>query len=155
MNRARAPFRGFTFLEVVIVLAIAGLLVAIGVPTVNNYIQSSRIAQAKIEIDDMQKSIRKMEVANGALPADLAAAGLNGKADPWGRPYEYFNQRTSTGNGQSRKDKNLKPLNSDFDLYSLGKDGLTASSLLHANSRDDVVRARDGSFIGTAQDFDP
>jgi general secretion pathway protein G len=46
-------------------------------------------------------------------------------------------------------------LNSDFDLYSVGRDGLTAASLLNSKSRDDVVRARDGSFVGTAQEFDP
>jgi general secretion pathway protein G len=147
--------RGFTVIELAIVLAIAGLLIAIGVPTVKNYLEGARVAQAKIEIADMQKVIRKLEVANGAVPADLAAAGLDGKLDPWGNPYEYFNQRTGTGNGQSRKDKNLKPLNSDFDLYSIGPDMLTSASLLNSRSRDDIVRARDGGFIGMAAEFDP
>ena len=43
----------------------------------------------------------------------------------------------------------------DQAVYSIGPDGLTNASLTHANSRDDVVRARDGGFIGTAEEFDP
>ena len=75
--------------------------------------------------------------------------------DPWNHPYEYLNLRTGEGNGISRKDKKLAPLNSDFDLYTVGPDGITNTSLLHAASRDDIVRARDGGFIGTAEEFDP
>ncbi len=104
--------RGFTLVEVMIVLAIAGLLAAI------------------------------------------VLAGLQQHIDPWGRPYQYLNIRVS-GTSNARKDKKLKPLNSDFDLYSMGPDGLTNKSLNNAKSRDDVVRARDGGFIGTAEEFDP
>jgi general secretion pathway protein G len=89
------------------------------------------------------------------LPDALADASLDAKVDPCGRPYQNFNLRTSKGNGQPRKDKKLAPLNSDFDLYSVGPDGLTAASLANNNSRDDVVRARDGGFLGTAEEFDP
>ncbi len=80
---------------------------------------------------------------------------MGGKADPWGHPYEYFNLITAKGNGQARKDKKLAPLNTDFDLYSVGPDGQTAASLVNKASRDDTVRARDGGFIGLASDFDP
>jgi len=59
------------------------------------------------------------------------------------------------GNGQARQDKILRPLNSDFDLYSIGPDGLTLPSLAKPESRDDIVRARDGAFVGPASEFDP
>ena len=59
------------------------------------------------------------------------------------------------GNGKARKDKKLAPLNSDYDLYSLGKDGDSKPPLVTPVSRDDIVRARDGQFIGMAKDFDP
>ena len=49
----------------------------------------------------------------------------------------------------------LAPLNSDFDLYTVGPDGITHASLGNSASRDDIVRARDGGFIGTAEEFDP
>ena len=52
------------------------------------------------------------------------------------------------------KRKNLAPLNSDYDLYSMGKDGASQSSLMAKVSRDDVVRALDGRFMGRASDLD-
>jgi general secretion pathway protein G len=51
-----------------------------------------------------------------------------------------------------RRDKNLNPLNRDFDLYSVGKDGQTQTQLTAARARDDIVRAGNGSFIGKAED---
>ena len=146
---------GFTVVELVIVLAIAGILVAIAFPAVQEYIEKSRRTQAILDIKEMSEAIRASDKTSGALPASLAAAGYANKTDPWGNAYQYFNLRDSVGNGVARKDKKLAPLNSDFDLYSIGPDGLTQASLGNANSRDDIVRARDGAFIGTAQEFDP
>ena len=147
--------RGFTFVEMLIVLAIAGIVVAIALPALEQYIEKSRRVQTILDLAEMSTKIRQEEKANGVLPESLADAGFGGRVDAWGKPYEYFNLRTAHGNGQARKDKKLAPLNSDFDLYSVGRDGLTAPSLGHASSRDDVVRARDGGFIGTAEEFDP
>lgn len=53
--------------------------------------------------------------------------------------------------GQARKDRRLVPINSDFDLYSMGKDGLTAPALTALNSLDDVVRGSGGSYVGLAR----
>ena len=53
------------------------------------------------------------------------------------------------------KDKSLHPLNSDYDLYSMGKDGASTGPLTAKASRDDVVRANDGRFIGLAKDYEP
>ena len=147
--------RGFTLVELVIVLAIAAIIIGITVPALQQYIERSRRVQAILDLKEMSTKIRELDKTAGALPNSLADAGYGGKADPWGRPYEYFNLRTAAGNGQARKDKKLAPLNSDFDLYSVGPDGLTQASLGHASSRDDIVRARDGGFIGTAEEFDP
>jgi general secretion pathway protein G len=147
--------RAFTLVELAIVLAIAGILLAIAVPRYQSYIDRTRLVQAVAEIGDMSTTIKKRQITTGALPDSLADVGLDNKLDPWGRPYEYLNLATLKGNGQARKDKKLAPLNSDFDLYSVGADGLTKASLVNQDSRDDVVRARDGGFIGLASDFDP
>ena len=74
--------------------------------------------------------------------------------DPWGRPYEYLNIRTAgPGKGALRKDGKLNPLNTDFDLYSIGKDGMSATPLSAEESRDDIVRANNGAFIGLGEDY--
>ena len=80
---------------------------------------------------------------------------LQDKLDPWNRPYAYTNLASAAGKGSARKDKKLNPLNSDFDLYSLGKDGESKLPLSPKVSEDDVIRARDGRFVGLAKDFDP
>ena len=49
--------------------------------------------------------------------------------------------------------KNVVPINSDFDLYSMGEDGKSKSPLTAKPSHDDIVRANDGAFIGLATDY--
>ena len=156
MRRAdTAASRGFTLVEMIFVIAIIGIVAAIAMPVVQSYIERGRRAQAIMDLQQMSDDLRKYDKSNGALPDDLTPVGYAGKVDPWGHAYEYFNLRTAHGTGQARKDKKLAPLNSDFDLYSVGPDGLTAASLGNTVSRDDLVRARDGGFIGTAEEFDP
>ena len=46
----------------------------------------------------------------------------------------------------------MNPLNTDFDLYSMGPDGQTQKQLTAAKARDDIVRAGNGGFIGKAED---
>ena len=47
----------------------------------------------------------------------------------------------------------LVPLNSDFDLYSMGPDGESEPPLSRPVSRDDIIVANDGDFIGIAKDY--
>ncbi len=54
---------------------------------------------------------------------------------------------------QPRKDRFLVPINSDFDLYSMGKDRESVAPLTAKKSHDDVVRANDGAFVGLASEF--
>jgi len=56
---------------------------------------------------------------------------------------------------QARRDHNLVPINSDFDLYSMGPDGQSVKPLTGGVSRDDIVRANDGAFVGKASTYDP
>jgi general secretion pathway protein G len=148
--------RGFTLIEIVIVFAIAAVLLWIAVPAVSAYLERARVAQAVTEITDMSTKIRQKMRAEGKLPDALSEVSTIGNTtDPWGRPYEYVNLADSKGNGQARKDKKTNPLNSDFDLYSVGADGKTKPQVTQKDSRDDIIRARDGAFIGLASDFDP
>jgi general secretion pathway protein G len=44
-------------------------------------------------------------------------------------------------------------LNSDYDLYSMGEDGESVPPLTAKQSRDDIIRANNGGFIGLAADY--
>lgn len=150
------PARGFTVVELVIVLAIAALVLAMTIPMVSRYIERGKITTAVSDLAEISKAVRAYEKKTGTLPDSLDTVTFNGsRTDPWGFAYQYFNLRTSHGNGQARQDKILRPLNSDFDLYSIGPDGVTMPSLAKPESRDDIVRARDGAFVGPASEFDP
>jgi general secretion pathway protein G len=52
-----------------------------------------------------------------------------------------------------RRDKNVNPINSDFDLYSKGADKNSKMQLDNKVSLDDVVRANDGDFYGLASKY--
>jgi general secretion pathway protein G len=147
--------RGFTLVEIMIALAIVAILASIASSLFDKYREKTRIAQAVTDIGAMAASIKLYVADHREFPDSLADIGEAGRLDPWGRPYQYLNLETLKGNGLARKDKKLAPLNSDFDLYSVGKDGLTKPPLVTKDARDDVVRARDGGFIGLAADFDP
>jgi general secretion pathway protein G len=156
MRAGTAPgSSGFTAIEVLIALAIAGVLATVSVSRYQDYRERARVYAASADIGTMAAAIQQYATDNRSLPDSLSQAGLANKVDPWGQPYEYYNLLSHKGNGKARKDKKLNPLNTDFDLYSAGKDGATSSSLQAKQSRDDVVRARDGRFIGLASDFDP
>ena len=54
---------------------------------------------------------------------------------------------------KQRKDHSLHPLNSTYDLYSMGKDGDSKAPLTAQASRDDIIRANDGGYIGLASGY--
>jgi general secretion pathway protein G len=57
------------------------------------------------------------------------------------------------GVGGARKDRFLVPLNSDFDVYSMGRDRASTMPLSAALSHDDVIRASDGGYYGLGKNF--
>lgn len=151
----RRACAGFTLVEILIAVAIVAILGALAQGAYKRYRDRVMVAQAVADIGAIAASIKRYEIDARAFPQSLAEVGAGSRLDPWGRPYQYIDLATMKGNGKARKDKKLAPLNTDFDLYSLGKDGESKAPLVTPVSRDDVVRARDGQFIGLAQDFDP
>ena len=146
---------GFTVIELMLAAAIVAVIVAIAVPSYANYQERVRVAQAVTDIKAMDVQLQHYQNDNREYPDDLGAIGMAGKLDPWGNPYQYTNLANIKGKGQARKDKNLVPINSDFDLWSMGKDGQSSPPLTAKPSRDDIVRAGDGRLVGLASDFDP
>ena len=47
----------------------------------------------------------------------------------------------------------MVPVNSDYDLYSMGKDKKSAAPFTAKASRDDVVRANNGGYVGLAINY--
>lgn len=145
---------GFTLIEIAIVLIITALLVKIALPAYADYRDKASVAQAKGDIRDMEIRINQYYADHKAFPATLADIGKANLLDPWKHPYRYLDVTDiKMTKGQARKDKNLVPINSDFDLYSMGKDGQSAAPLTAQASRDDIIRANDGRFVGLASEY--
>jgi general secretion pathway protein G len=151
---ARPRERGLTVVELLITVAIIGTITSILIPTLNDQLEAEKNSQAIADITVMAALIDNYIVDYGRPPASLADVGLAAKEDPWGKPYEYLNVfDDGPGPPKPRKDHFLVPLNSDYDLYSSGPDGESRSPLTAAPSRDDIVRANNGGYIGLAGEY--
>jgi len=112
MKRLFRPGReaGFTLLELLVVLAILGLLAAIVAPQVIKFLGQSRTKTAQVQIQNIMSALELYRLDVGhyptpqeGLPALVAApqneVGWNGPylkkdsglKDPWGQPYLYKN----------------------------------------------------------------
>ncbi len=121
----RSRSRGFTLLELLVVMVIIGLLVGYVGPRYFSQIGKSEIKAARAQIDAFEKSIELYRIDTGHFPTtEQGLTALFVKpanepkwhgpylkkeppADPWGNPYIY---RAPGQRG-------------DFDILSLGKDG--------------------------------
>lgn len=144
--------RGVTLLELMFAIAMIAILGAIAVPVYRAHIERVNISTAVADIHGLGLELNRWELNNGRLPNSLAEAGLGGRLDPWGNPYRYLNM-AGARRGDMRKDKNLVPINTDFDLYSVGKDGESVPPLTAKKSQDDIVRANNGAFVGIATKY--
>jgi len=130
-RNGRRTRRGFTLLELLVVMVIIGLLASYVGPKYFGQIGKSEIKVARAQIDALDKAIAQYRIDVGRFPSSeqgLAAlvAAPSGEtkwsgpylskavpADPWGRPYLY---------------KCCPGEHGDFDLYSFGKDGVAGGS---------------------------
>ncbi len=151
---------GFTLIELIIVIAIIGTLAAIAVPAYFAYIEKARIAKAIADIRVIEKEIISFRVGSeggqggstSGLPDSLADIGRDNYPDPWGNPYQYANH-DNIPPGDRRKYRSTVPLNTDFDLYSMGPDGATAAPITAPAGYDDIIRAGDGEYVGPAWEY--
>jgi len=144
--------RGFTTLEIAIALVVVGLLASISAAGMSRYLERARMADAVMTMKSIEDELRIYVAEHRRLPDSLASLGAGVPIDPWGNPYQYTNLKTAAP-GAARKDKFLVPINSDFDLWSMGPDGKSAPPLTAKASRDDVIRANSGGYYGVASAY--
>ncbi len=154
-SSAEARREGLTLVELAIVVAIIGLLGAIAIPSYIGHAKRAKVRQAIADIRSIEFAISSYVNEYGQPPNDLTWAADRIPMDPWGNAYRYLNLQSGDPgiNGKRRRDKNLNPVNSDYDLYSRGPDGETSAQLNAKKARDDIVRAADGRFVGIAEEF--
>ncbi len=155
LTQQRNP-KGFTVIELLLVIAILGTLLVVAVPGVSRMIDKTKINQACADIAIMGNKITDHFVDYGQYPETLEELDKPKLVDPYGFAYEYlviFGKKKNDIQGKWRKDRFLVPLNYDFDLYSVGKDGVTNAPLTSEASYDDIIRANNGRFIDIAYKY--
>ena len=131
-------------------VGLSALLCGLAIPTygvINDRLKTSR---AKQDLLTIAAQVQRYRTAHDfRLPDSLDDLTGIPRTDPWGGPYQYLNFSSPDPGvaGLMRKDRNLHPINSEFDIYSRGPDGLSSPAVTAAYSQDDVIWARDGSFV--------
>lgn len=149
---------GVTLVELLVVVAVLATLSGLGIAGYSSYRDSAHINSSKQDILEIAAIIERYKLATGNWPESLDAINQQDRKDPWGNNYVYARIPKligiiTVGGTNIRQDANQKPINTFYDLYSMGKDGETQSNISAGPSKDDVIRARDGEYLGLASDY--
>lgn len=125
--------QGFTLIEIMVVVAILGILAALVVPKIMGRPDEARIVAARQDIAAIRQALNLYRLdnqryptteqglqalvekpASGPIPGNWKAGGYLERLpkDPWGAPYQYLNPG----------------LRGEVDIYSLGADGATGGA---------------------------
>jgi general secretion pathway protein G len=144
---------GFTFIELLIVMAIIMVVSAMAIPSMQSAILSAKVSRAVGDVRTIGQAALGYYAESGAAPNSLADIGYDQQIDPWGNVYQYLGFTATTTAGQMRTDAFGVPINTFFDVYSMGADKETALSLSAEPSQDDIVWAQDGYYMGLVSNY--
>ena len=153
--------QGFTMVELIVVIGVLAVLTIIGIGVYSHFIDKAKNTRAIAEIRGLEKEILEFWHTNDRLPDTLGELDRSTILDPWKTPYQYINFDTSPDSEEKRRTLGNKgkgkgkgePLNSDYDLFSMGKDRTSAPVLTDDTSKDDIIRANDGHYTGLASEY--
>ncbi len=69
--------QGFTLIELMIVIAIVGILAAIALPAYQDYTVRAKVSEAMVNLAEAKTTIAEFYSANNYFPEDSAEAGIN------------------------------------------------------------------------------
>ncbi len=154
MRRSESQiFGGYSLFELLAAIVLLVALMGAGIPLYTAYIEKARMTRTAEEVSTLQKEIQIYKLSKNILPRRLSDISEAGLVDPYGRPYQYHNFTHTDEKEKRRKDRFMVPLNTDYDLYSVGRDGKSEPPLTAKESHDDIVRANDGTYIGPASEY--
>lgn len=149
MTRCNKELKGFALIEVIIAITIVAISSNIAFVGYNYHLESIKTAKAVNQIVLLANILDRYSYINKHYPDSLDDIGMSDLLDPWNNPYQY-NIAEDPCADVSRKDHNTNSINTDYDLYSMGKDGASVPILSAKSSRDDIIRANNGNYIGMA-----
>lgn len=88
----RCRGRGFSFIEVMVVVVIIGLLAGSVALKVSSYMDTAKVNRAKSDIATIVDATEAYYLAHSQYPSNDEGLGplpLKNRLDPWGNPYEY------------------------------------------------------------------
>jgi general secretion pathway protein G len=137
----------------VMVCAVVVLLAVVSLPIYRNIIENTRTSRAIADVQAISIMIDNYRLSFGRYPDTLADLQTALPADPWGTAYQYINYANIVGPDPRRTDQFGVPLNINYDLYSMGPDRSSSPPITDAVSRDDIIRANEGRFVGAASHY--
>jgi general secretion pathway protein G len=113
--------RGFSLIEIMVVVVIMGVLAALIVPNVMDRPDQARVIATRQDVGAIMQALKLYRLDHGRYPSteqglDALVSVPGGKSgymdrvpkDPWGKPYQYLNPG----------------VHGEIDVFSLGADGL-------------------------------